>query len=204
MRARHALPVRTLPLDREAAGRRDGALVAVPETSTPVPAAPLTSDAPVAPARREPASTTWAPAPTLGAPGHAAGEDARRSHTPTLPLSRSPAAVRDAQDVLKAEDAPELREALRDVMDPELPLSIVDLGLVYGVRARAGVVEVDLTYTATGCPCMEFIHDDVRARLLREPGVAEVRIRDVWDPPWTSARISAEGRAVLRRHGVTA
>ena len=134
----------------------------------------------------------------------AAPEDARRSLTPALPLSRSPAVARDSEDVPQAEDAPELWAALRDVMDPELPLSIVDLGLVYGVRARAGVVEVALTYTATGCPCMEFIHDDVRARLLREPGMTEVRIRDVWDPPWSSARISAEGRAALRRHGIAA
>ncbi len=94
--------------------------------------------------------------------------------------------------------------ALGEVMDPEFPISIVDLGLVYGIRRAGDVVEVDLTFTATACPCMDFIHEDVRERLLREDGVADVRIRDVWDPPWTRARISPEGRALLRRHGVAA
>ncbi len=120
------------------------------------------------------------------------------------PHSHCPAAAPDREDGSDAEVAGRLWDALREVMDPELPLSIVDLGLVYGVRAAGGVVEVELTYTATGCPCMEFIRDDVRARLLQEPEVVEVHIRDVWDPPWTPARISAEGRAALRRHGVAA
>ena len=95
-----------------------------------------------------------------------------------------------------------LRSALYDVMDPELPISIVDLGLVYDVRVEAGVVEVDLTFTATACPCVDFIETDVRERLLREPGVREVAIRRVWDPPWTKARITERGRAVLRQAGV--
>ncbi len=119
-------------------------------------------------------------------------------------VSHSPAAPRKREDGADAADARHLWDALGEVMDPELPLSIVDLGLVYGVRAAGGVVEVELTYTATGCPCMEFIRDDVRARLLQEPEVVEVHIRDIWDPPWTPARISAEGRAALRRHGVAA
>ncbi len=90
-------------------------------------------------------------------------------------------------------------------MDPEFPISIVDLGLVYDVRASApAAVEIDLTFTATGCPCMDFIRDDIRERLAREPGVTAVAIREVWDPPWTPARISPAGRAVLRRHGIGA
>lgn len=92
--------------------------------------------------------------------------------------------------------------ALQDVMDPELPLSIVDLGLVVDVRVTGSDVEVDLTFTATACPCMEFIETDVRARLLREPRIAEVHVRRVWDPPWTKARISERGRARLREVGV--
>ncbi len=111
------------------------------------------------------------------------------------PCPRVPASV-------EADDA--LWRALADVMDPEFPISIVDLGLVYGLRRSGDVVEVDLTFTATACPCMDFIHEDVRERLLREPGVGEVRIRVVWDPPWTRDRITAAGRATLRRHGVAA
>jgi metal-sulfur cluster biosynthetic enzyme len=97
-----------------------------------------------------------------------------------------------------------LWSALREVMDPELPISLVDLGLFHGV-ARAGTqVSIDITFTATACPCMEFIHEDIRERLLREPDVEAVEIRHVWDPPWTTDRMTAEGRALLGKFGVAA
>jgi metal-sulfur cluster biosynthetic enzyme len=60
-----------------------------------------------------------------------------------------------------------LWQALREVADPELPISLVDLGLICDVRLHDGTVEVDLTFTASACPCMEFILDDIRDRLLR-------------------------------------
>jgi metal-sulfur cluster biosynthetic enzyme len=94
--------------------------------------------------------------------------------------------------------------ALREVRDPELPISLVDLGLIYAIRCEDAVVEVDLTFTATACPCMDFIRQDITERLLREPGVREVRIREVWDPPWTSDRMTTEGKALLRSYGVAA
>lgn len=100
------------------------------------------------------------------------------------------------------EDTGALWDALRDVRDPELPISLVDLGLIYAIRRSGERIEVDLTFTATACPCMEFIRQDVQDRLLREPGVREVEIREVWDPPWTSERMTAEGRAILRSFGV--
>jgi metal-sulfur cluster biosynthetic enzyme len=95
-----------------------------------------------------------------------------------------------------------LWQALRDVQDPELPVSLVDLGLIYDVRRAGDVVEVDLTFTATACPCMDFIRADIEERLLGEPGVKTVRIREVWDPPWTVERMTTEGREALRRCGV--
>jgi metal-sulfur cluster biosynthetic enzyme len=96
----------------------------------------------------------------------------------------------------------ELLEALRDVDDPEMPVNIVDLGMVYGIRREGGRVTVDLTFTAMGCPATEFILDDVRERLLREPGVTEVVIDIVWDPPWSAARMTQEGRDALEMWGV--
>ncbi len=120
------------------------------------------------------------------------------------PVPASPRPRVSASAAAGAAHVEDLWSALRDVLDPEFPISIVDLGLVYGVSRTGDLVEVDLTFTATGCPCMDFIHEDVRERLLREPGVGAVRIRDVWDPPWTRERISAEGRETLRRHGVAA
>ncbi|HEX7048903.1 MAG TPA: metal-sulfur cluster assembly factor [Longimicrobiales bacterium] len=94
--------------------------------------------------------------------------------------------------------------ALEEVADPEFPISVVDMGLIYAIRRDGARVEVDLTFTATACPCMAFIQEDVRERLLREPGVEDVVIHVVWDPPWTRDRMTEKGKAVLRRYGVAA
>ena len=95
-----------------------------------------------------------------------------------------------------------LWDALREVMDPEIPISLVDLGLIHAIRLEAGVAEVDLTLTATACPCMAFIRYDVEERLLREAGVAAVRVNEVWNPPWSKARITPRGRQRLRELGI--
>lgn len=94
--------------------------------------------------------------------------------------------------------------SLYEVPDPEFPISLVDLGLIYGVTAdeEAGVVEVRVTFTATACPCMDFIEWDIRERLLAEPDVREVRVVKVWEPPWTTERITERGRDILRSWGV--
>jgi metal-sulfur cluster biosynthetic enzyme len=107
-----------------------------------------------------------------------------------------------------AVDSPEamvnrLWSALREVKDPELPISLVDLGLIYDVRYRDGTAEVDLTYTATGCPCTEIIRWDVAERLQRERGVEDIRLNEVWSPPWTTKRISSEGAQKLRELGIS-
>jgi len=95
-----------------------------------------------------------------------------------------------------------LYDALRDVRDPEMPISLVDLGVIYGVTEEAGAVSVDLTFTAMGCPASDFILEDVRERLLREPGVTSVHVNVVWDPPWTAARLTPEGRDALELWGL--
>ena len=92
--------------------------------------------------------------------------------------------------------------ALSEVQDPEMPVNLVDLGVIYGITERDGVVDVDLTFTAMGCPASDFILDDVRERLLREQGVREVRINIVWNPPWTAARLTQEGRDALEAWGL--
>jgi phenylacetate-CoA oxygenase PaaJ subunit len=92
--------------------------------------------------------------------------------------------------------------ALARVQDPELPVGIVDLGLVYDVRTAGGRVEIDLTHTALGCPAIEMMQADVEAVLREIGGVEEVRVRTVWDPPWTKARLTARGRVLLRAFGI--
>ena len=92
--------------------------------------------------------------------------------------------------------------ALAEIEDPEMPVNLVDLGIIYGVTEQEGRVEVDLTVTAMGCPASEFILGDVRERLLREPGVTEVNINIVWNPPWTAARMTQDGRDALEAWGL--
>jgi metal-sulfur cluster biosynthetic enzyme len=95
-------------------------------------------------------------------------------------------------------------QVLAQVADPELPVSIVDLGLVYAVRMTDGRVEVDLTLTSMGCPCTDWITEDIEERVARLPGVSEVHVALVWDPPWTLERISGAARAALASAGINA
>jgi metal-sulfur cluster biosynthetic enzyme len=97
-----------------------------------------------------------------------------------------------------------LLECLHEVLDPEIPISLVDLGLIYGAEMDGDVARVRLTFTATACPCMEFIREDVTDRLEQEHWIRAVEIEEVWDPPWTTDRITARGRDILRRLGVGA
>ena len=97
-----------------------------------------------------------------------------------------------------------LWEALREVEDPEIPISVVGMGLIVSLSYAEGAVDIELTFTAMGCPAMEFIQDDIRERLLQEDDVDEVRIEIVWDPVWTRARIREESRATMRSLGIVA
>jgi metal-sulfur cluster biosynthetic enzyme len=97
-----------------------------------------------------------------------------------------------------------LWQALREVEDPEIPISVVGMGLIVSLAYAAGVVDLQLTFTAMGCPAMDFIQDDIRDRLLAEPDVDEVRIEVVWDPVWTRARIREDARATMRSLGIVA
>jgi metal-sulfur cluster biosynthetic enzyme len=139
--------------------------------------------------------------PTSAKKYHAAVLAASARTTHELKASDSPRDPRYASDD-PAVDA--VWRALCEVADPELPVSLVDLGLICDVRRTGSHVDVDLTFTASACPCMEFIVEDVRERVLREDGVETIRVRDVWDPPWTTERMTEHGRALLRSFGVAA
>ena len=86
-------------------------------------------------------------------------------------------------------------EALKGVMDPELGVSIVDLGLVYDVRFEKGVAEVEMTLTSPGCPLAPIIDREVRGALAKLPDIRTLTIDLVWDPPWTQEMMSDELKA---------
>lgn len=94
-------------------------------------------------------------------------------------------------------------DALHEVADPEFPVSIIDMGLVYAVKNEAGHVTIDLTFTSMGCPCMEMILYDIRARLIKVPGVNSVHIEIVWSPPWTHEKLSSHAVEQLSVWGVS-
>ncbi len=94
--------------------------------------------------------------------------------------------------------------ALKQVFDPEIPVNIVDLGLVYSLNVKAEEsdaqrykVNVDMTLTAPGCGMGPVIADDARQRVMTVPGVSEAEINLVWDPPWNQEMISEEGKMQL-------
>ncbi len=95
----------------------------------------------------------------------------------------------------------EIQAALREVDDPEYPISIVDMGLVRGVELRDGRATVKLTYTSLGCPCQDLIKADVRERLRRLDGVAEVEIEECFEE-WRRDHMSRRGVRRLRELGV--
>ena len=95
-----------------------------------------------------------------------------------------------------------LWQALEEVEDPEYPVSVVDMGLIYKVGLQDGVAHIDLSFTSMGCPCMEYIIEDVRERLLQEPMVTDVALQIVWDPPWTRRRLTEKGAEKLRKWGI--
>jgi len=96
-----------------------------------------------------------------------------------------------------------LWKALGDVLDPEIPVSVVDLGLVCDIRRVDGAVEVDVTFTSTACPAVTIIKEDIQQRLLREPDVATVNVEEAWEVTWTASRISTCGRHQMKRYGIT-
>jgi metal-sulfur cluster biosynthetic enzyme len=100
-----------------------------------------------------------------------------------------------------AVSADDVRAALRDVDDPEYPISIVDMGLVRGVSVDGARAVVQLTYTSMGCPCQDLIKADVRERLLALDGIEEVAVEEVFEE-WRRSDISRRGVESLRRLGV--
>ncbi|TRW83218.1 metal-sulfur cluster assembly factor [Mycolicibacterium sp. 018/SC-01/001] len=101
----------------------------------------------------------------------------------------------------------DIEEAMRDVVDPELGINVVDLGLVYGVNVATeeggDVALIDMTLTSAACPLTDVIEDQSRTALIGAGLVNELRINWVWNPPWGPDKITEDGREQLRALGFT-
>ena len=89
-------------------------------------------------------------------------------------------------------------EALRTCFDPEIPVNIYELGLIYDVKVEpAGAVEVRMTLTSPHCPVAQSLPAEVEARIKEVPGVTDARVEVVWDPPWEPSRMSEAAKLQL-------
>lgn len=95
----------------------------------------------------------------------------------------------------------EIEGALAEVLDPEYPVSLVDMGLIRGVEVEDGSAKVSISYCSLGCPCIDLIEQDVEERLLQLDGIDRVEVIESFEP-WTRKDISAKGLGLLRRAGV--
>lgn len=91
----------------------------------------------------------------------------------------------------------EVMEVLKQCYDPEIPVNVVDLGLIYNVSIEDGTVNVEMTLTAPGCPMHSLIARDVKQKLESIPGLERANVKVVWDPPWTPDRLSEEAKKIL-------
>jgi metal-sulfur cluster biosynthetic enzyme len=106
-----------------------------------------------------------------------------------------------------AEMIADLEEAMRDVVDPELGINVVDLGLVYGLNVDKegpdAVALIDMTLTSAACPLTDVIEDQSRTALVGAGLVKDIKINWVWNPPWGPDKITEDGREQLRALGFT-
>ncbi|MFP6679786.1 MAG: iron-sulfur cluster assembly protein [Dehalococcoidia bacterium] len=91
----------------------------------------------------------------------------------------------------------EVIEALKEVYDPEIPVNIVDLGLIYDIEVSDGEVAIEMTLTAQGCGMGPYIAQQAEWRIAEIPGVEDVEVELVWDPPWSPELITEDGKRLL-------
>ena len=95
-----------------------------------------------------------------------------------------------------------VRDSLKNCMDPEVPLSIVDMGLIYGIDVTENNdVNIKMTMTTKGCPLHETMVDDIKRFAKKVSGVNNVDVEIVWDPPWTMEKMSDEAKAMMKTMG---
>jgi metal-sulfur cluster biosynthetic enzyme len=98
----------------------------------------------------------------------------------------------------------EIRDALSEVYDPEIPVNIVDLGLVYSIEVEeeTGSAHIEMTLTSMGCPIADSIKRNVSVAASGVEGVSEVDVELVWEPPWSPEKATDTGKAKLESMGI--
>ena len=103
---------------------------------------------------------------------------------------------------MSAVSSDDVRNSLKQCMDPEVPLSIVDMGLIYGINVNENNdVDIKMTMTTQGCPLHETMVDDVKRYTKKVSGVNNVNVEIVWDPPWTMDKMSDDAKAMMKKMG---
>ncbi|MBB6097056.1 metal-sulfur cluster biosynthetic enzyme [Deinobacterium chartae] len=96
----------------------------------------------------------------------------------------------------------QILEALKIVKDPEIPVNVVDLGLIYKCDVEeSGVVNIEMTLTSVGCPVQDLIRSDAELAVMRLDGVTEVNVEFVWSPPWGPDKMTEDGKRQMRMFG---
>ncbi|MBU7044722.1 MAG: metal-sulfur cluster assembly factor [Theionarchaea archaeon] len=91
----------------------------------------------------------------------------------------------------------DVMSVLKQCYDPEIPVNVVDLGLIYGVDIDGDTVNIEMTLTAPGCPMHSLIARDVKQKVETLDEVNQANVQVVWDPPWTPDRLSEEAKKIL-------
>lgn len=117
-------------------------------------------------------------------------------------LTQADAATEPVAETAGLPSKEELLEALKVVKDPEIPVNVVDLGLIYNVDVKpGGEVDIDMTLTSMGCPVQDMIQADAELACMQVEGVSKVNVEFVWSPPWSPAKMSEDGKKQMRMFG---
>lgn len=120
-------------------------------------------------------------------------------------MGESSGALTNPSTVPVAEGVPsqaQILEALKVVKDPEIPVNVVDLGLIYGIDVTpTGNVEITMTLTSVGCPVQDLIRSDAEMAVMRLDGINQVEVEFVWSPPWAPDKMSDDGKRQMRMFG---
>ncbi|WP_265109828.1 1,2-phenylacetyl-CoA epoxidase subunit PaaD [Halosolutus halophilus] len=139
---------------------------------------------------------------------------AKSSFSPAPDAEATPCAYTDYRKGEAADDLPatgddatgveaDVWDVLYEIEDPEMPISIVDLGLIYGVTVADGVATVDMTLTYSGCPARDMLTEQVEEAVAAVDGIEEAALRLVWSPEWTVEMVTERGKDDLREFGLS-